>query len=233
MIISTGRYLLLVIIFCISKLIAGENPYRKEVKQIVIDAKQKIKNQKKYRDYAKKIALKHNKALLNKDFREKVSRDLQNVNIKKGGGKRLKRCPVKGLKNINTDSDVRYPRVIAFASFSMGKVALKELAEDLHKVGGTLMFRGFVNNSIKETANKYKEYGIVGMTDPTMFSTYKVTKVPTFVLLSDDLVEQGKLVIHDKISGNVSLEYALRNFADSGDVLDADQFLAKYRNWAQ
>lgn len=109
-------------------------------------------------------------------------------------------CPAKPL-NVE-----RYPSLLIFVSFSMSMATLKQLSQQADQAGGKLVFRGLINNSFKATIPKLKELGSEVLIDPTLFRTYKVDKVPAFVLS------------HDILYGNVSLSYALKKFAENGEV---------------
>jgi conjugal transfer pilus assembly protein TrbC len=102
------------------------------------------------------------------------------------------------------------PKLIVFASLSMPQASLKR--------------RGFPDNSAKAFV---KQLGAVvsrdDMTsigiDPRLFRAFSVQAVPTYVSVSSDFDLcagfncQTKLPPFDRIVGNVSLEYALEQFA--------------------
>ena len=117
------------------------------------------------------------------------------------------------------------PQFIAFASLSMPPAALRQLMRDVPQAGGVVVFRGFPANSVKAfTAGLAKAAGGNGKLDnvgidPRLFRAFAVDTVPTYVVASSDfdLCDgfdcRTKLPPHDRISGNVSTEYALSTFA--------------------
>jgi type-F conjugative transfer system pilin assembly protein TrbC len=120
------------------------------------------------------------------------------------------------------ESESRYPRLLVFVSFSIPLPTLKALGSQVNAVGGNLVLRGLVKGSFKETAAKIKELQEEILIDPTLFESYGISSVPTFVLRSEGKGSAGGsssgLTPEDKLlSGNVSLEYALEQFALSGD----------------
>lgn len=115
-------------------------------------------------------------------------------------------------------SEARYPRLLVFVSFSMPVQTLKALGSQVNAVDGNLVLRGLVKGSFKETAEKLKELQEEILIDPTLFESYGISSVPTFVLRSESRrkIKDGS---YDRLSGNVSLEYALEQFASKGDQI--------------
>ena len=95
-------------------------------------------------------------------------------------------------------------RILIFVSFSMPEYSLKALADSLKSSGhkATLIMRGLIDNSFKKTAVKIGEMETEIEINPGSFEDYKITKVPTFVLLQD-----GKETT--RLSGNVTLNFAV------------------------
>jgi conjugal transfer pilus assembly protein TrbC len=120
------------------------------------------------------------------------------------------------------------PRFIAFASLSMPTAALAQMIADVPRAGGVVVFRGFPQGSAKlftqslgkalagNTASK-----AVGI-DPRLFSTFAIESVPAYVVaasdfdLCDGFDCRTNIPPHDRMSGNVTTEYALQRFADGG-----------------
>jgi type-F conjugative transfer system pilin assembly protein TrbC len=102
-----------------------------------------------------------------------------------------------------------------FVSLSMPAVKLIELLQDAKKHQGTLVLRGLKNNSYKETAmflQKVIQQGENGfIVEPELFQRYQVTRVPQFILV-DEVTKT-----FDKITGNITLLYALQEFRRAGD----------------
>lgn len=109
-------------------------------------------------------------------------------------------------------------KLLVFVSFSVPETSLRQLAQQVSAAGGVLVLRGFVNNSIKETLpalTKLAESGARVMLDPTLFRDYRVEVVPTFVVSTGHVPPctdrdcDRQLPAHDRVSGDVSLSYAL------------------------
>ena len=92
-------------------------------------------------------------------------------------------------------------KIFIFVSFAMPDVSLKQLAQSAHKEVAQLVFRGLIGGSLKETAQKIYTLGGLAIIDPTLFTTYNVQSVPTFVIVR----EKG----YDAFKGNVYFRYAL------------------------
>lgn len=118
------------------------------------------------------------------------------------------------------------PLFIVFASLSMPQKSLKALIEDTAKAGGVIVFRGFPENSMKKFASAIGKivddktvFGNVGI-DPRLFRAYRVESVPTYVAASSDFdVCDGfdcttVTPPSDRMSGNVTVEYALTTFVE-------------------
>ena len=117
------------------------------------------------------------------------------------------------------------PQFIVFASLSMPPQALKPLIADTARAGGVVVFRGFPGNSGKAFVSRLGQ--VVGggdMTsigiDPRLFRAFAVEAVPTFVSVSSgfDLCAgfgcRTAVPPHDRLEGNVSVDYALSPFAE-------------------
>jgi len=129
------------------------------------------------------------------------------------------------------------PVFYVFVSFSQDPAYLKRLFTDVSKAGGQLVIRGFVNGSQLDTIkamafvqgvnlDALTEDGpkpnLEGMIlDPTAFQRFGVTHVPTFVVAEKTPpcldTDCGDIAPpFDKLSGQVSVEYALRTLAEQG-----------------
>ena len=100
-----------------------------------------------------------------------------------------------------------------FVSSSIHQDHLLQLGNAAKKHGGVLVLRGLVHNSFKETTQErsylFKE-GIGVLIDPQLFEDHGIQHVPVFILTN------GRY--KDQISGSISPEYALKSFAQSGDL---------------
>lgn len=120
------------------------------------------------------------------------------------------------------------PRFIAFASVSMPAPALKQMIGDVSQAGGVVVFRGFPQGSAKAlTTALLKVTGSQGLPenvgiDPRLFRAFRIDTVPAYVVTASDFdVCDGfdcvsNIPPHDRMTGNVSAEYALSTFATGG-----------------
>lgn len=107
--------------------------------------------------------------------------------------------------------DLHEDSLKVFVSFSMPDTALLTFSHALERTGGTLVFRGIPSNSFQAFAKKILELKGKGMgaqvaVDPESFQNFEIKNVPTICLDSG-----GE---SSKISGNVSLRYALSKFSE-------------------
>jgi conjugal transfer pilus assembly protein TrbC len=120
------------------------------------------------------------------------------------------------------------PQFIVFASLSMPPESLKPLIRDTSKAGGAVVFQGFPGNSMKafqqglaRVLDQGQETKSIGI-DPRLFRAFNVTSVPAFVVVTSDFdLCDGfdcKTVAppHDRMSGNVTVRYALEAMATGG-----------------
>jgi type-F conjugative transfer system pilin assembly protein TrbC len=133
------------------------------------------------------------------------------------------------IKNEKNGKNIKkYKSLLVFISLSMPKNAILQLADQVRLVSGVMVLRGLVEGSILKTSNLIKEMSEKSLPiiiDPTLFTDFLVDRVPTMVLLADDYVKCEVSVndpfcsntpIHDRISGNISLDYALEQMAARG-----------------
>ncbi len=100
-----------------------------------------------------------------------------------------------------------------FVSFSMPKQTIVNFDRAAQKIGAKLVIRGLKNNSFKDTFSYVKslsDTGVIIDIDPKSFEEYNITQVPAFVINKDDK--------SDKLTGNVSIIHALKEFAGSGEL---------------
>lgn len=120
------------------------------------------------------------------------------------------------------------PRFIAFASLSMPPAALRAMADDVARAGGVVVLRGLPGGSAKtltaalaKVAAEGGKLDAVGI-DPRLFRAFGIEAVPTYVVTSSDfdLCDgfdcRTQVPPHDRMSGNVSVSYALETFAQGG-----------------
>ena len=119
------------------------------------------------------------------------------------------------------------PLFTVFASLSMPQASLSRLIRDTTQAGGVVVFRGFPQNSTKAFAEGLKrvvtderQEAHIAI-DPRLFRAFAVTAAPTFVVtgrayeLCDGFDCTSMVPDHDRMTGNVTVEYALERFAIS------------------
>jgi len=120
------------------------------------------------------------------------------------------------------------PLFMVFASTSMPPESLKPLIEHTAAAGGVVVFRGFPNNSAKEFLGKIRQVVAPDQKaaritiDPRLFRAFNVQRVPTFVVAGTDFEPCDALDCvtpeppSDKLTGNVTVRYALEQFSTGG-----------------
>lgn len=116
------------------------------------------------------------------------------------------------------------PLFVAFASLSMPEEALVKMIADTTRAGGVVVFRGFSADNpqtfitgIRKVVDQSGASNVA--IDPRLFRSFGVDRVPTYVALSTDFEPCDQLDCvtapppHDRISGNISVEYVLEKFA--------------------
>ena len=111
---------------------------------------------------------------------------------------------------------------LIFVSFAMPEASLKALLDESAKTGAPLVLRGMVDGSMKRTLERLRAL-VTGVTpdgpqptitiDPTAYARFDVDKVPSFVFALEPIRpcerETCPTPLHLKVSGDVSLSYAL------------------------
>lgn len=116
------------------------------------------------------------------------------------------------------------PMFIAFASLSMPPDSLKRMIDDVRRAGGVVVFRGFPGNDGRTFAAMMRRVATEGAAanvaiDPRLFRAFDVRAVPTYVVASSDFTPCDgfdcvtPLPPHDRMVGNVTVQYALSSFA--------------------
>lgn len=128
---------------------------------------------------------------------------------------------------LNHEND-KLPGLMVFISFSMPQNSLKQLVDQLRQAGGVLVLRGMYG-SLQKTINAIYELnkqGVPAIIHPELFKKYDIKVVPTFILEDK---ERGSCKfdnctrVYDKLTGNVSLGYVLRECASGGSNSKAAQ----------
>lgn len=120
-------------------------------------------------------------------------------------------------------------RLLVFVSFSMPDASLRALGEAAHDAGASILFQGFAESSIPVMgAHIHRVFGEemeIGFgIDPTAFSRFGVTAVPTVVALREPLktcrtrhCKEDVTPDHDRVTGNATLPFILELIAESGE----------------
>lgn len=110
--------------------------------------------------------------------------------------------------------DVNYP-VVVFLSFTVPETTWINLSKELEKCGGAIVLRGLPKNSFRLlslTLQGLMKKGVNSpiLINPQLFKKYEVKTVPTIVFVDDEKF--------DKVSGNISLSYAVEHAAQHGET---------------
>ncbi|MBN3815154.1 type-F conjugative transfer system pilin assembly protein TrbC [Paraburkholderia sp. Se-20369] len=117
---------------------------------------------------------------------------------------------------------------VAFASFSMPAASLVRLVKTMNQAGGTVVFRGFKDDSLKATAAQMQKLGIASggiVVNPKAFTQYRIARVPAYVVThggdANTQVDSSGCALPSSyvaISGDVTPAYALRQIVDHSPV---------------
>ena len=148
-------------------------------------------------------------------------------------------------EDIKKSQITHFPLMI-FVSSSIPKSSLKDLMIQAKKSGAVLVFRGMMG-SLKNTAKflgDISKDNVQAIIDPRLFDLFNVEVVPTVIVLkeatqncqSDNNENKCQITpIHDRISGNITLDYALETIANGKSETSqiASKFLIKIRAGAK
>ena len=139
---------------------------------------------------------------------------------------------------INRNITSTKPSVIVFVSLSMPRQSLVAILHDANKIKASVVMRGLVNNSFKDTfreiAGLVKEAGGGGVElNPLAFQKFHIESVPAFIAIAANhpCLSQTKCDRqrdYDVISGNIPLAAALKEIEEHGTA--ASQEAARARN---
>jgi type-F conjugative transfer system pilin assembly protein TrbC len=184
----------------------AENELQK-AQETVAQIEDQLKHSSEHVEFAKQIS-EHQKVNL-EDF-HKVAKEVEYLTgalPATGAGCENCRSTIQNIQNKEADVE---NGIIVFVSFSMPKASLVELSDHSGKYGATLVLRGIHEDSFLKTKDKIMEINPNGLhmdINPQLFKDYKVLRVPTFVL-----VRNGREI--NRLSGNVTLEYAVSKFKE-------------------
>jgi len=124
--------------------------------------------------------------------------------------------------NNKNNTDKKISNLLIFISFSMPNNLIKEYTQQAKETGGVLVLRGMIDKSIAKTAIKLNDInnkqGVNAIIDPNLFKLYNIKRVPAIVVAEYKgypCVDCKQTPIYDKITGAVSLEYALEQIMSS------------------
>ncbi|WP_233270682.1 type-F conjugative transfer system pilin assembly protein TrbC [Chachezhania sediminis] len=163
------------------------------------------------------------------DFKAARDRALKNPRVRALlGADPQEMAPVAEAGDADRYGDAR---VFLFASFSMPDTALRDMMEEASLRGVPILFRGFVGNSVFDTrAALERVFGEAAQSpgfliDPTFFARFDVDVVPQVIAVAGPLevcetsgCEGDPAPPHDRVKGNVPLDFALQLIAREGDV---------------
>ena len=107
------------------------------------------------------------------------------------------------------------PAVYVFISFSLPLESWVSLSSELEKVGGVFVLQGIPDNSFSALSKNILLLNDLGIKvpiqiNPLLFQEFDIHAVPTILVQEEEK--------HDKITGNISLFYALQKMASYGDT---------------
>lgn len=134
------------------------------------------------------------------------------------------------------------PGLLVFVSFSMPQPTLERLVDQAAHAKASLVLRGFVNGSLKETVLRVQrligQRDVAFQIDPQAFDRFAIDKTPSFVLVRDGAQSKpcpnGQCFATDAFvstAGDVSLDYALEHIQRTAPKFsrEAAQFLKRIR----
>ncbi len=211
----------------------------------VLNSVEKVQNSKTYKNQADWIKKNKNELLA------KQAKPLPTIdyNISANAKERENDSIAKLLNNyrfkptdIQKNQITNYPLMI-FVSASIPKASLKDLMIQARQSGGVMVFRGLIGGTLKNTQQFLGELAkenVSAIIDPRLFEMFNVEIVPTFVVLAKPAQDCEEAncnftPIHDRITGNITLNYAIEQFADGqGDAKSqAASILSKLKIQAQ
>jgi conjugal transfer pilus assembly protein TrbC len=137
------------------------------------------------------------------------------------------------------------PRLLVFVSFAMPEVTITRLLDQAARAQATVMLRGLVNGSIRDTVERMQRLigsrRVAVQIDPQSFDRFSVVRTPSFVLVRDGAATlpcaTGMCIAKEQFAmaaGDVSLDYALKFFERSMPAIarDASSFLRRMKGAA-
>jgi type-F conjugative transfer system pilin assembly protein TrbC len=169
------------------------------------------KEYKKNLNFARKEKNRIDQELQQEKYQVQIDNLIPNLNLSDFKSKEK----LKSKKNQNS--------LLIFISSSIPKASLIRYSNDINKVGGVLALRGLIDNSFKKTVSfiyELNKNGTRAIIDPNSFKKFNIDHVPQILLISDNNCQELECNItplHDRISGNVTLKYALEKISKDGE----------------
>ncbi len=153
----------------------------------------------------------------------KGNQELANKLLEKSHGVITESLGISQSLRVSNVTSKSYTDFLIFTSFSLGEKNLENLIKLASDYNGAVILRGFKNDSFKETAaflSKFSTEREGVLIDPSLFTEYEITKVPTFVLTKpcNEGLQVSCKAVFDKLTGMVSPRYALEKFSISGEL---------------
>jgi type-F conjugative transfer system pilin assembly protein TrbC len=137
-------------------------------------------------------------------------------------------------EQIKTEKAAKSDYPMVFVSFSLPKATLIKLMDDMHRVGGAVIFRGLVENDFKKTTEAIRALGTNNanaLIDPTLFKRFGIKQVPTFVVPLEPVLtcikSEEEAANHPcpipknfRASGDMSFGYLLDLVERTGDATE-------------
>lgn len=134
------------------------------------------------------------------------------------------------------------PSLLVFVSFAMPRASLEKLLALASRAGATMVLRGLVGDSLRETARRIQELEGGAETgfqiDPQAFDRFAISATPSYVLVKDGTTPKpcaaGTCFDADAfvaVPGDVSLTYALEQIRARvpGFAAQAEFYLQRLR----
>jgi conjugal transfer pilus assembly protein TrbC len=134
------------------------------------------------------------------------------------------------------------PALLIFISFAMPEPTLSRLVDQAARTKASLLLRGFVNGSLRETVERIQRLigsrQVAVQIDPQAFERFSISQTPSFVLTRSGAAAQscaaGLCLAGDAfavVAGDVSVGYALAFIARQSPAFasDADGFVRRLK----
>lgn len=120
-----------------------------------------------------------------------------------------------------------------FISSSMPENSIKNYIKSAKKTGARLVLNGLIENDLPKTLKTVASWGTEEISpddviiDPVAYERFSVHNIPTIILAQAEYPCPGTTECStsfvDKISGDITLDFALRKFLEKGDLKEEAQ----------